>query len=119
MPGRPLGRPPPPPSCRDHKSAVRVITGYSSITGVREGLPTNRLRLQSRQYTARASIQKMKHLGSIRRSYELMLVIPTPSDLAAGRDPALADAASLVGLKLPPEQAGKIFPIEWPSDVEQ
>jgi carboxyl-terminal processing protease len=43
-------------------------------------------------------------------------ILPTPGDLAAGRDPALAYAAGLVGLKLTSEEAGKLFPIEWPSD---
>jgi len=42
-------------------------------------------------------------------------ILPKPSDLAAGRDPALAYAASLVGLKLTPEEAGKLFPVEWSS----
>jgi C-terminal processing protease CtpA/Prc len=43
-------------------------------------------------------------------------ILPMPGDLAAGRDPALAYAAGLVGLKLTPEQAGKLFPVEWPSE---
>jgi C-terminal processing protease CtpA/Prc len=42
-------------------------------------------------------------------------VTPTAIDLAAGRDPALAHAAGLLGLDLTPEKAGKVFPIEWPS----
>jgi C-terminal processing protease CtpA/Prc len=42
-------------------------------------------------------------------------VTPTAIDLAAGRDPALAHAAGLLGLELTPEKAGKVFPIEWPS----
>jgi C-terminal processing protease CtpA/Prc len=39
--------------------------------------------------------------------------LPAAEDLAAGRDPVLAHAASLVGLKLDPEKAGTMFPVEW------
>ena len=41
------------------------------------------------------------------------IVLPTAADLAAKRDPVLARAATLVGLKLDPEQAGAMFPVEW------
>jgi len=41
------------------------------------------------------------------------LLLPTPADLAALRDPVLARAAQLVGAKLDGEKAGGIFPIEW------
>jgi C-terminal processing protease CtpA/Prc len=41
------------------------------------------------------------------------LVLPTGADIAAQRDPVLARAAALVGLKLDPEKAGALFPIEW------
>jgi C-terminal processing protease CtpA/Prc len=41
-------------------------------------------------------------------------VLPTPADLAAGRDPALSRAAALLGATLSPEDAGKMFPYEWP-----
>jgi C-terminal processing protease CtpA/Prc len=41
------------------------------------------------------------------------LVLPTGADLAAQRDPALAFAASLVGVKLDPEKAGALFPPKW------
>jgi carboxyl-terminal processing protease len=41
------------------------------------------------------------------------LLLPAGADLAAQRDPVLAYAASLAGLKLEPEKAGSLFPIEW------
>lgn len=40
-------------------------------------------------------------------------ILPSSADLAAGRDPVLARAAELVGLKLDAEKAGAMFPIEW------
>jgi carboxyl-terminal processing protease len=43
------------------------------------------------------------------------LLLPTQEDMAANRDPVLAHAASLVGLRLNPEKAGNLFPIEWRS----
>ena len=39
--------------------------------------------------------------------------IPTAKDMASMSDPVLAHAASLVGLKLAPEKAGRLFPIQW------
>ncbi len=41
------------------------------------------------------------------------LLLPTPADMAAGRDPVLSRAAALVGVELDPAKAGTLFPVEW------
>ncbi len=41
------------------------------------------------------------------------VLLPTAADLAAGRDSVLSHAAELVGVKLDPVEAGKMFPYEW------
>lgn len=41
------------------------------------------------------------------------VLLPTAADLAAKRDPILAEAAKLIGLDLDAEKAGKLFPVEW------
>lgn len=42
------------------------------------------------------------------------ILLPKGTDLFGRRDPALARAAELVGVKLEAEKAGAIFPKEWP-----
>jgi len=41
------------------------------------------------------------------------VVLLTAKDISEGRDPVLAHATELVGLKLDSAQAGKMFPFEW------
>ncbi len=40
-------------------------------------------------------------------------ILPTQADMAAGRDPVLAAALQLAGSTLSPEEAGKMFPVQW------
>lgn len=40
-------------------------------------------------------------------------ILPTPADMAAGRDPVLARAAALAGANISPEQAGSMFKLVW------
>lgn len=40
-------------------------------------------------------------------------LLPTGEDMAAGRDRVLARAVELAGGKISPEQAGRLFPIQW------
>jgi carboxyl-terminal processing protease len=44
------------------------------------------------------------------------ILLPSAQHMANGRDPVLAHAADLLGVKLSPEDAGKAFPYEWPSE---
>ena len=46
------------------------------------------------------------------------LLLPEAADVAAGRDPVLARAITLAGGKVSPEEAGKLFPIRWPPDID-
>ena len=41
------------------------------------------------------------------------VLLPAAADLAAGRDPVLAQAAALLGFQLEPEKAGALFPLKW------
>jgi len=41
------------------------------------------------------------------------VLVPTQEDLAAGRDPVLARAATSLGATLDPVAAGKLFPLLW------
>jgi len=44
------------------------------------------------------------------------LILPSPADVAAARDPVLARAAKIAGVELDPVKAGQLFPIEWRKD---
>ena len=41
------------------------------------------------------------------------IILPSAGDLVSRRDPVMARAADLVGVKLEADKAGALFPIEW------
>jgi C-terminal processing protease CtpA/Prc len=41
------------------------------------------------------------------------VILPTAGDIASGRDPVMARAASMAGVEMTPEAAGRLFPLEW------
>lgn len=44
------------------------------------------------------------------------VAFPQPGDVANGRDPVLAKAATELGIPMTPELAAKLFPYEWPKE---
>lgn len=43
-------------------------------------------------------------------------LLPTADDLRSSRDPVLAQALSSLGQRITPEEAGQLFPIQWPDE---
>ena len=44
------------------------------------------------------------------------VLLPSAADLASSRDPVMAHATEMLGVKMSPEEAGKLFPYEWPKE---
>lgn len=55
--------------------------------------------------------KSLEHVGVMPDQW----LLPTPQAMRAKQDPVLSYAASLVGVKLDPQKAGELFPVEWKS----
>jgi carboxyl-terminal processing protease len=53
--------------------------------------------------------KSLEHTGVIPSE----VLLPSSEDLAAGRDPVLARALQMAGLKIDPVRAGQLFPFKW------
>jgi carboxyl-terminal processing protease len=85
--------------------------------------------MQSRQYSRQLGVDIVTYFGASITEADLImsdgkslenvgvmpdeLLLPTAADVASHRDPVLAHAVELVGLKMMPDKAGSLFPIEW------
>jgi carboxyl-terminal processing protease len=101
------------------------LTGRAKVIGDRSGGAV----MMSRQYSRRIGSGNAIFFGSSVTVADIIMpdgkslehagvtpdevMLPTGEDLAAGRDPVLSHAASLVGVTLDPAKAGALFPFEW------
>ena len=85
--------------------------------------------MQSRQHSHKYGIDIVSFYGSSITEADLIMadggrlegagvapdesILPTAVDMAARRDPVLSRAAELLGVKVTPDKAGTLFPIEW------
>jgi carboxyl-terminal processing protease len=56
--------------------------------------------------------KSLEHTGVVPDEW----VLPTAEALAGGEDPVLSRAVALLGATVAPEDAGKLFPYEWPKE---
>lgn len=86
--------------------------------------------MEARRYTYRSGLNIVFFFGASITEADLIMtdgkslenrgvtpdqvMLPTGADMAAGRDPVLAHAVEMLGGKIDPEAAGKLFPYEWP-----
>lgn len=85
--------------------------------------------MESREYSEQSGTDTAVYYGASITEWNLVMsdgkslehtgvtpdevLLPTGQDLANGRDPVLARAAEMLGVKISPEEAGKAFPYEW------
>jgi carboxyl-terminal processing protease len=88
--------------------------------------------MEARQYGHRTGINPSYYYGTSVAVADLVMtdgkslentgvmpdetIIPSAEDLANGRDPVMVRAAELAGVTLTPDEAGKLFPYEWPKN---
>lgn len=79
----------------DHQSGVGRILYFGASVTIADMIMTDG--------------KSLEHFGVVPDE----VVLPSGADLAAARDPVLARAAEIAGVKLMPEKAGSLFPVEW------
>jgi len=100
--------------------------------GVVMGDKTSGAVMEAKHYEERSGTETVAFYGASITEWDLVMadgkslehvgvvpdevLLPSPQDLAAGRDPVLAHAVESLGVKIAPEEAGKAFPYEWPPE---
>lgn len=100
--------------------------------GVVVGDHTSGSVMESKHYSEKMGVETVTFYGASVTEWDLIMadgkslehagvtpdeiVLPSAKDMASGRDPVMARAAELLGVKVGPEEAGKLFPYEWPPE---
>lgn len=97
------------------RTAGSVMVGGAMMSAVQLISGDDELRILPYGFSVTVADVIMKDGKSLERVGVIPdeVIVPTQEDLAAGRDPALARAATLLGATLDSTAAAKLFPLQW------